>query len=119
MTEALEVTFFSNLNRNRTAMATCYTYILRCEGNLFYTGSTKNIGNRFAQHMAGEGANFTKRHKPIEIVYLEKFDRIDLAYNREKQIQGWGRAKKLALIESHFKSLSELSMAYRDKKKKY
>lgn len=96
-------------------MPNCYTYILRCEGNHLYTGSTKDISRRFAQHLAGEGANFTKKHKPIEIVYLEVFDRIDHAYYREKQIQRWSRAKKEALIERHFESLSALSIAYRDK----
>lgn len=98
-------------------MPTCYTYILRCEGDRLYTGSTKDISRRFVQHQEGEGANFTKRYKPLAIVYLEIFDRIDHAYHREKQIQRWSRAKKEALIESHFESLSELSIAYRDKEK--
>ncbi len=86
-----------------------YTYMLRCEGNHLYTGSTIDIARRFAQHKAGEGANFTRKHKPIAIVYLEAFDRIERAFYREKQIQRWSRAKKEALIESHFDELSRLA----------
>jgi putative endonuclease len=75
-----------------------YTYILLCEGDNLYTGSTRNIRRRFAQHLHGQGANFTRKHKPIKIVYLEEHGRIDHAFYREKQIQRWSRGKKDALI---------------------
>lgn len=86
-----------------------YTYILLCEGNNLYTGSTKNIDRRFAEHCAGEGANFTRKYKPIEIIYLESHPRIDFAFNREKQIQGWTRAKKEALINGDTNELKRLA----------
>ena len=91
-----------------------YTYILECSDGSFYTGSTKDIELRLEQHRKGEGANHTKKHLPVTLVYVEIFDRIDEAFYREKQIQGWRRDKKLALINSQHNQLPELSIAYRD-----
>ncbi len=84
-------------------------YILLCSDGSYYTGSTKHLEKRLAQHQAGEGANFTKKHLPVEFIYYEEFDRIDFAFNREKQIQGWSHQKKEALINGDEKLLSELS----------
>jgi putative endonuclease len=50
------------------------------------------------QHQNGEGANHTRKYQPVKLVYFETFDRIDNAFYREKQIQGWGKKKKEALI---------------------
>lgn len=86
-----------------------YTYILLCENNNLYTGSTRNIDRRFNQHLKGEGANFTRKHKPIKIVYLETHTRIDHAFYREKQIQRWSRAKKEALINGDLNELHRLA----------
>ena len=68
-------------------MSRWYTYILECSDNSFYTGSTKNIQLRLAQHQSWEGANYTKKKLPVKLVYLEEFQRIDEAFHREKQIQ--------------------------------
>ena len=72
---------------------TGYMYILKCSNGAYYTGSTKNLEIRLKQHQSGEGANFTKKHLPVELVYFEKFDRIDLAFYREQQVKGWSRKK--------------------------
>jgi len=64
--------------------------------------------------MDGVGANHTKKRLPVKLIFFEEFDRIDKAYYREKQVQGWSRKKKEALINSNQKSLPELSLAYRD-----
>jgi putative endonuclease len=93
---------------------TCYCYILECSDGSYYTGSTKNLELRLQQHQNGEGANHTKKRLPVKLVYVELFDRIDEAFYREKQIQGWSRAKKEALINGEFNRLPELSIAYRD-----
>ena len=73
-------------------------YILKCVNDSYYTGSTKQLDIRIAQHQAGEGANHTKKYGPVELVYFEEYDRIDTAFYREKQVQGWTRKKKEALI---------------------
>ena len=84
-------------------------YILECADGFYYTGSTIDIDERIKQHAAGYGANFTSKRLPVKLVYLEEFQRIDEAFKREKQIQGWSRAKKEALIFSKNELLPGLS----------
>jgi putative endonuclease len=90
-------------------MAQAYMYILLCGNGQYYVGSTRNIELRMEQHQMGEGANFTKKHLPVKLVYFEEFDRIDEAFNREKQIQRWSRMKKEALISGDIRRLKELA----------
>jgi putative endonuclease len=94
---------------------TGYMYILKCADGTFYTGSTNNLELRLAQHQNGEGANHTKKRLPVKLVYYEKYPRIDEAFYREKQVQGWNRKKKMALINGENGKLPELAIAYRDK----
>lgn len=75
-----------------------HTYILKCGNGTLYTGSTWDLERRVAEHQAGVGAHHTAKFPPVELVYAEEYDRIDEAFRREKQIQGWSRAKKDALI---------------------
>lgn len=84
-----------------------YMYILLCSNGQYYTGSTIDLEKRLAQHQSGEGANFTRKYLPLELVYYEEFDRIDDAFYREKQIQGWSHKKKEALINGDYKKLHE------------
>jgi putative endonuclease len=86
-----------------------YMYILRCSNGKYYTGSTIDLNRRLKQHQSGEGANFTKKHLPVELVYFEEFQRIDEAFYREKQVQGWSRKKKEALIEGSNEKLHDLA----------
>ena len=79
-------------------MAKGFTYILLCIDNSYYTGSTKNLDVRLEQHQMGEGSNHTKKRLPVKLIYFEEYDRIDVAFYREKQIQNWSRKKKEALI---------------------
>ncbi len=89
-----------------------WMYILECGNGAYYTGSTNNLDLRMQQHQAGEGANFTKKHLPVKLVYYEQFERIDQAFYREKQVQGWSRKKKQALISGEYNKLPELSRNY-------
>ena len=84
-------------------------YILECADGSYYTGSTKDMERRLAQHQAGEGANHTRKRLPVKLVYFETFSRIDHAFYREKQVQGWSRKKKEALINSQFEELHRLA----------
>lgn len=86
-----------------------YMYILECSNNQYYTGSTIDLERRIAQHNAGEGANFTQKHLPVKLVYFEEFERIDQAFYREKQVQGWSRKKKEALINGEQNKLHDLA----------
>ncbi len=58
---------------------------------------------------AGEGANYTRRRLPVELVYVEEFERIDQAFIREKQVQNWSRANKRALIAGECNQLPRLA----------
>ncbi len=86
-----------------------YMYILECADDTYYTGSTKNIEFRLAQHQTGDGANYTKKRLPVKLLYLEEYHRIDEAYWREKQVQGWSRKKKQSLINLMPENLHELA----------
>ena len=91
-----------------------WMYILECSDGSFYTGSTNNLTLRFEQHQNGEGANHTKSRLPVKLVYFEEFNRIDLAFYREKQVQGWSRAKKNALIQNRHCDLNRLAECNND-----
>ncbi len=86
-------------------------YILKCSDDSYYTGSTIKLGERVDQHQNGVGANYTKTRLPVKLVYYEEYPRIDLAFKREKQVQGWSRKKKEALINGKYESLPDLSRA--------
>jgi len=97
-------------------MAKGYTYILLCADESYYTGSTIDIERRLAEHQNGSGANHTAKNLPVQLVYLEEYPRIDYAFYREKQIQGWSRKKKEALIEGRLDDLPELAKKVFEKK---
>ncbi|MCG9880917.1 MAG: GIY-YIG nuclease family protein [Bacteroidia bacterium] len=82
-------------------------YILECSDKSFYVGSTIDLDNRINQHQSSLGANYTKKRLPIKLLYFEEFNRIDLAFEREKQIQGWSRKKKEALMKGDYEKLHE------------
>ena len=86
-----------------------YTYILECADGSYYTGSTKHLRKRIADHQKGIGSNYTHKRIPVTVVYVEGFDRIDYAFNREKQIQGWSKKKKKALIDQKYEDLKKYS----------
>lgn len=91
-----------------------FMYILECADGSYYVGSTNNIKRRLIEHQNGEGANHTKKRLPVKLVYYEEYRHVSLAFYREKQVQGWSRAKKEALINGSYNDLPELSKAYRD-----
>jgi putative endonuclease len=75
-----------------------FTYILLCRGGSYYTGSTNDVEKRFKDHLEGRGARYTKSHKPVKIIYREKFSTKSGALKREAEIKKWPRVKKEALI---------------------
>ena len=82
-------------------------YILECNDGTLYIGSTKYLTTRLAMHNAGKGSNYTSKRLPVKLVYREEFPRIDDAFHREKQIQNWSHAKKLALIGGNAEELKK------------
>jgi len=96
-----------------------YMYILECNDGSYYTGSTNDLELRMEEHQKGEGANHTKNRLPVKLIYYEEFDRIDEAYYREKQVQGWGRKKKEALINGFPEELKKLAECMNETHCKY
>jgi len=90
-------------------------YILKCADDSFYTGSTYNLERRLHEHQIGKGANFTQKKLPITLAYSEYFERVEYAFQREQQIKGWSRKKKLALIENRKNDLIKLSRNYTER----
>jgi putative endonuclease len=86
-----------------------FVYILQCADDSYYVGSTRNLEHRLWQHSTGEGSQYTGKRLPVTLVSAEEYDRIDEAYAREKQIQGWSRAKREALIAGRMSDLPGLS----------
>lgn len=91
-----------------------YVYILKCADGSYYTGSTTDLERRLDEHQSGLGANYTRERLPVELAYFDEYARIDDAYYREKQIQGWSRKKKEALIEDAPEKLHKLSECAND-----
>ena len=84
-------------------------YILKCSDGSYYTGSTKYLEKRLLDHNNGTGAKHTAKRLPVELIYYEEYTRIDEAFYREKQIQGWSRKKKEALMKGETELLPKLA----------
>jgi len=89
-----------------------WMYILECSDESYYVGSTNNLDSRIIQHQNGEGANHTTKRLPVKLLYYEEYNRVDYAFYREKQVQGWSRKKKEALIKGQFQDLICLAKNY-------
>lgn len=90
-------------------MANSYTYILLCNDDSYYVGSTKDVGFRFWEHSNGEGGVYTAERLPVHLIYVEVFSRIDYAFKREHQLKKWSSKKKQALVNGEIKELEMLS----------
>ena len=80
--------------------STYFVYMTTNRSGGLYVGVTKDVQRRLAQHKVGEASEFTSKYKMHRLVYVEEFSSITEAIAREKQLKGWRRAKKIALIES-------------------
>ncbi len=76
-----------------------FIYILLCKGGSFYTGSTNDIKKRLKAHSEGQGAKYTKSHKPIKLIYSEEFSSKGEALQREYEIKSLSRKKKEELVK--------------------
>ena len=76
-----------------------YVYILKCADGSYYTGHTDNLEQRLAAHQIGAIPGYTFARRPLALVFCERFGSRDEAFARERQIKGWSRRKKEALIQ--------------------
>ena len=87
-----------------------YLYILRCADGSYYTGTTRgSLEERVAEHDAGAFDGSTTLRRPVTLVFSQHFDRVEDAISAERQVKGWRREKKEALIRGDFAALPALS----------
>lgn len=86
-----------------------FIYIVECRDASYYTGITSNLEKRINEHNNGVFKGYTSTRLPVKLVYSNRFSDVNDAIKAEKQIKGWGRAKKDALICGDFESLKLLS----------
>jgi putative endonuclease len=88
-----------------------YVYMLRCSDNSYYVGSATgdDLTNRVNQHNLGSFKGYTFSRRPVTLVWSEHFEVITDGIVVERQIKGWSRAKKEALIHSDWNTVRELA----------
>ncbi len=87
-----------------------YVYIIECKDNSFYTGLTNDLLRRFEDHCRGEYETcYTFKRRPLLLIYYETIPFLQDAIDRDKQIKGWSRAKKIALIKQDYHKLQLLA----------
>jgi len=87
-----------------------FVYILLCSDNSYYTGVTNNLDRRLYEHETDfDPKAYTFKRRPLKLVFHETFTEITQAIAFEKQVKGWNRAKKEALINGRWDLLPELS----------
>ena len=82
-----------------------FVYILRCSDGSYHTGETDELAKRLAAHQRGETGGYTAGRRPLTLVFSEDFPRREEARERQRQIKGWSRRKKEALIRGDWEAL--------------
>jgi putative endonuclease len=84
-----------------------FCYMLRCRDGSLYVGMTNDVSIRVEKHNRGLGPEFTKKRRPVELIWSQKFlDRFE-ARQKEVELKGWSRKKKLSLVVGLEKSEGE------------
>jgi len=90
-----------------------FVYMLRCRDGSYYVGSARgSLERRVEEHNAGTYGGYTGRRRPVVLVFQQEFQQITDAIAAERQIKGWSRAKKEALIAGDFDRISLLAQNY-------
>jgi predicted GIY-YIG superfamily endonuclease len=86
-----------------------WVYILQCVDGSYYTGQTDDLETRMAKHQEGTFKGYTSKRLPVKLVFCSEFLNRDDTFARERQIKGWARRKKQALINGELNKLVEYS----------
>ena len=87
-----------------------YVYVLtNVKRNVMYVGVTNDLEKRVADHCDGRGGSFTRKYRLNTLVHVEEFQYVDEAIAREKEIKGWRRSKKDALVEASNPTWADLA----------
>jgi predicted GIY-YIG superfamily endonuclease len=87
---------------------TFWVYMLRCSDDSIYTGHTDELERRIAQHGEGAAADYTRWRRPVRLLWSGTFASREEALALERQVKGWSRAKKEALVGGDFDAVSRL-----------
>ncbi|MDT0689172.1 GIY-YIG nuclease family protein [Salegentibacter sp. F188] len=88
-------------------------YIVDCSDRSFYIGVTSNLTKRLTEHNSGVYPEaFTYKRRPVALKWVEQFTDPHQAFKVEKQLKGWSRRKKIALIEGNWEKLVQYSKNY-------
>jgi len=91
-----------------------WVYILRCSDGSYYTGHTDNLEKRISQHTTGAIAScYTFKRRPLELVFSQEFTTRAEALASERQIKGWSRKKKEAMMRGDWMEVSRLAKSAR------
>jgi tRNA/rRNA methyltransferase len=91
-----------------------YVYILRCSDGSYYTGHTEDLEPRIAAHNSGTVEGYTQTRLPVQLVFSGEFSTRYEAVARERQLKGWSRAKKEALIRGDWDAVQKLARSLGD-----
>lgn len=86
-----------------------FVYMLRYDDGSYYTGHTDNLELPLAQHEAGSLGGYTAKRRPVTLVWCDSFMERDQAFQVERKLKGWSRAKKQALIAGDWERISQLA----------
>ncbi|MFH0988678.1 MAG: GIY-YIG nuclease family protein [bacterium] len=92
-------------------MKKAWVYILECSDGSYYTGCTTQPETRISAHELGIYEGYTSRRRPVKLVWSDEFPDIYQAICAERQIKGWSRKKKEALIKGDFDLIHELAQS--------
>lgn len=90
-------------------MKRAYVYILECSDGKYYTGSTTDLERRMYEHRNKKYKGYTSYRLPVKLVYSQEFNNYNEAFQFERKIKTWSRAKKEALIKGDFTKLHKLA----------
>ncbi len=87
-----------------------YVYILECSDQSFYTGHTSNLYQRLTDHNSGKHiSSYTFKRRPVILKWFESYTDPSQAIKVERQLKGWSRRKKAALIEEDWEKVVAFS----------
>ncbi|HET6894123.1 MAG TPA: GIY-YIG nuclease family protein [Candidatus Baltobacteraceae bacterium] len=94
-----------------------FVYMVLCDDGSYYVGVTNDADRRVAEHNAGIDPHcYTFTRRPVHLVYSQQFNEVDDAIRSEKQIKGWSRKKKAALVRGDWNAIVAMAREIRPPK---
>ncbi len=88
-----------------------WVYVLLCADGSYYPGHTDNLEKRMGQHQAGECSGYTVNRRPLQLVWSQECFSREEALSAERQIKGWSRKKKEAMMRGDWLEVSRLAQS--------